>query len=156
MGRTCFPKGKKRKKKEKDKTYSNTVLSQPRVKTILRTVPHEAAFHFYEDLGKPTGQLATSLLDFRDKIKGAKSEHARASVLFHLKRGDFSNWIREVIRDPELAKHIREINHDSPSFGMKLCAAVETRINQLKDMVRRHTIVPEDSVVVHSLAAQSP
>jgi len=143
----------KRRKKEKANTYRNTVLSQPRVKTILRTVPHDAAFHFYEDLGKPTGQLATSLLDFCEKIKGAKSEQARASMLFHLKRGDFSNWIRDVIKDPELAEHIREIDHDSSRSGTKLSAALEARINQLKEIVRRHTMVPEDSVVAHSLRA---
>ena len=144
----------KRKKKAKAKEYFNTVLSQPRVKTILRTIPHERAFHFYEDFGKPTGQTATSLLDFRDKIKGAKSEQARSSTLFHLKRGDFSNWIRDVIRDPELAEHIKEINYDSPRFRTKLSAVLEARINQLRETVQRHTIVPEDSVVAHTLLEQ--
>ena len=143
----------KRKKKAKAKAYFNTAMSQPRVKTILRTVPQEVAFHFYEDLGKPTGQIATSLLDFRDKIKGAKSEQARASTLFHMKRGDFSSWIRDVIKDPELAEHIREIDHDSPRFRTKLSSTLEARINQLKETARKHTIVPEDPVVAHPLRA---
>lgn len=143
----------KTRKGENAKTLSDMALSQSRVKTILRTVPYEEAFHFYEDLDKPTGQLANSLIDLRDKIKGAKSDQARTSLLFHLKRGDFSNWIKDIVRDSVLAEHIREIDPDRPASGRKLRLAVETRVNQLRDMLQRHTVIPEDDIVSLSLKA---
>jgi hypothetical protein len=40
--------------------------------------------------------------------------------MFHLRKGDYSNWIRHFIKDPELADEIKKIEDDkttSPETG---------------------------------------
>jgi hypothetical protein len=63
-----------RKKKNKKTSVRNVNAkpSQFEVEKILRTVPRDAAFYFYEEVGKPVGHIATSLVDFRDKINAVQ------------------------------------------------------------------------------------
>jgi hypothetical protein len=97
--------------------------------TILRTVEDEEAFYFYEALGKPTGESAKSLSDFLAKIKSAKLE----SLMFHLQREDFQNWVKKTLGDPKLA---RKLNGIKPSYDdnlrIKIHATVENRIEELR------------------------
>ena len=120
--------------KEKQGTNAkerNTKLKQAEIQRILRTVPHEKSFHFYEEIGKPTGQVATSLLDFRNKINTVPS----TCLVFHLKRKDFENWIGKTIRDSRLAKKIGIIDPNGSNLKTKLYAAVDTHLRELKRML---------------------
>jgi len=83
----------RKKNKETSIRNVNVKLSQSEVEGILRTVPRDEAFYFYEEVGKPVGYIATSLVDFRDKINAVRW----SSLVFHLKRKDFENWISEII-----------------------------------------------------------
>jgi predicted transcriptional regulator len=70
-------------------------------KAILKAVtpvPKDMAFHFYTDVGHPTGFSAESLKEFYEIIKRVTVE----SVEFHLYRGDFENWINAAFKDAAL------------------------------------------------------
>lgn len=132
-----------RHRKKNQKIYatdSNARLSQSKVKEILRTVPREKGFCFYEEIGKPTRHIATSLLDFRNKINTVQS----SSLVFHLKRKDFENWIREIIRDSKLAERISNISPSDFDLNKKLYATVDMRIKELRGMLSTSAIVSED------------
>jgi len=113
---------------------------------ILRAMNDEEAFYFYEDIGKPTGERAKSLSDFLEKIKTVKLE----SLLFHLQRKDFQNWIKKALGDSKLARRIGRI---SPSrdddLRTKIHAAVEDRIKELRG-ASVTLLVSEDLAVVSS------
>ncbi len=81
-----------------------TALGLPKVTretalAILAQMPHDKAFHFYVDIGKPTQCYASDLLDFCNKISTVNHE----SVIFHFERGDFEAWFK-MLGDVELAK----------------------------------------------------
>jgi hypothetical protein len=72
---------------------------------ILRTVPREKAFYFFTSIGNYTGESATSLKEFMEKV----NEVNLKSLEFHLYRGDFEKWLTEVLEDKELAEEIKKL-----------------------------------------------
>lgn len=117
---------------------------------ILRTVRDEEAFYFYEAVGKPTGESARDLSDFLEKIKNVKLE----SLLFHLQRKDFQNWIKKTLGDSKLAKRIGRI---SPSYDddlrTKIHATIENRIKELRGP--SVTLLVNEDFAVASLSSTS-
>ena len=135
--------------KEKQETRTrdrSTKLKQAEIQKILKTVPHEKAFYFYEGIGKPTGQVAASLTEFCNKINTVPS----TCLVFHLKRKDFENWIRKTIRDSQLPKKIGNINPNDFNLKTKLYATVNMHIKELKGMLSTPTVTSETlSVAPH-------
>jgi hypothetical protein len=129
--------------KETSVTNVNVKLSRSEVEKILRTVARDEAFYFYEEVGKPVGYIARSLVDFRDKVNAVRW----VSLVFHLKRKDFENWVSEVIGDSELAKRISNISPDDFNLKNKLFTTIDKRINELKEKPRTPTVVSEDLIV---------
>jgi len=72
---------------------------------ILKNVPREKAFYFFTSIGNYTGESATSLKEFMEKINEVNAK----SLEFHLYRGDFEKWVTEVLEDKELAEEIRKL-----------------------------------------------
>ena len=72
------------------------------------TFADEMSFHFYVDVDKPLGFSAQSLTEFYRFIKQVTAD----SLEFHLYRGDFENWLREVCKDPELAVAVGNLKAD--------------------------------------------
>jgi len=72
---------------------------------VTKTVPREKAFYFFTSIGNYTGESASSLKEFMEKINEVNVK----SLEFHLYRGDFEKWIAEVLEDKELAEEIRKI-----------------------------------------------
>lgn len=68
-------------------------------------MPKEKAFYFFTSIGNYTGEKAHSLEEFLEKVK----EIDIKSLEFHLYRGDFEKWIREVLGIKELAEKMDEI-----------------------------------------------
>jgi Mn-dependent DtxR family transcriptional regulator len=56
-------------------------------------------FKFYVDVGQPTNAIAKSLKEFYETVKAIDV----ASLEFHVYRGDFTNWVRDVLKDEALA-----------------------------------------------------
>jgi hypothetical protein len=72
---------------------------------ILRTLPREKAFYFFTSIGNYTGESATSLKEFMEKINQVNVK----SLEFHLYRGDFEKWITEVLEDKKLAEDVGKL-----------------------------------------------
>ena len=81
------------------------VRTNSETKNPLRVVPHAKGFHFYTGVGDYCGVSVHSLEEFADALQYVCSE----AIVFHFERGDFQNWIRDVIGDNELAQVIDNI-----------------------------------------------
>lgn len=134
----------KRKKKRTRPKSTHSTPSPQKIKAILRDLPSNLSFHFYEEIGKPIGQVATNLLDLSRIFASAQSQGAQASLMFHMRRGDFAKWIREVVGDSELANKIAKIQPDDRRLQSKLYKTVDDRIQKLKEAWIKHSIIPED------------
>lgn len=119
-----------RVKKRKTKTVQISHEQEVNVesKNILRTLNPNESFHFYEAIGKPTGQNASSLPEFLDKVKFIKTE----SLKFHLERKDFQNWIHKTLGDTTLAARIAKTNtkHED-KMRAQIQSTLERRIKEL-------------------------
>lgn len=118
-------KRKKRKSVTRKKRSMNVDTQATR---ILRGVSDEEAFYFYKAVGIPTKESAYSLSDFLHKLQTVESE----SLIFHLERKDFQNWIKTTLDDNKLARRIGRIR-PSNDPRTKIQATVENRIAELKD-----------------------
>jgi hypothetical protein len=120
---------KKSKQNKKKRTQQSVRVKGKTVKT-LRTLNNQEAFYFYETVGKPTGQSARSLNEFLEKIKTIKLE----SLVFHLERKDFKNWITNTLEDTKLAQKIQmlPIEHKG-QLRTNMCTAVEARLRELEE-----------------------
>jgi hypothetical protein len=76
-------------------------INKEKAAAILAYEPHDKAFSFYVDIGKPLNLHAHNLRDFANKLEKADI----ASIEFHTKRGDFEAWFNEL-GDVELAKKV--------------------------------------------------
>jgi len=68
----------------------------------FEVVMSELGFNFYVEVDKPLGFSAHSLEELYRLIKQVTSD----SLEFHLNRNDFVNWMREVLKDEELAEAV--------------------------------------------------
>jgi hypothetical protein len=118
-------KSKKRNKKSNKKQH---VEIDMQTANILKTVTDQEAFRFYEAIGKPTGQIAKNLPDFLEKAKTVTPQ----SIMFHLERKDFRNWIERTLGDTELAKKLGKLPLTNDNDAKtNLCRIVENRIQEL-------------------------
>ena len=93
------------------------VKSSNETKNPLRVVPHAQAFHFYTAIGDYCGVSAHSLDEFANALKYVCSE----AIVFHFERGDFQNWIRDVIGDNELARNIDRVKTCQRHLAAESC-----------------------------------
>ena len=97
---------------------------------LTKTLPQTQGFHFYRDVGRPTGKTAVSLGDFVDKLKSVDIR----SINFHFKRKDFEKWIKDTINDVELSAKIGKIRRDmhGEKLRKEIIQLVNTRLDDLK------------------------
>lgn len=106
---------------------------------ILRTLPREKAFYFFTSIGNYTGETATSLKEFTDKI----NELNVKSLEFHFYRGDFEKWIAEVLEDKDLAEYVRKLREQGltgDELRIQLYTAVSKRYNNLTSQLNTSQI----------------
>lgn len=109
------------------------VKSNNEARNPLRVVPHAQGFHFYTAVGDYCGVSAHSLEEFANALQYVCSE----AIIFHFERGDFQNWIRDIIGDAELAQSINAIKMCSRQLSEECCRKelmqrVNIRILQLE------------------------
>jgi hypothetical protein len=80
-------------------------LNKKEIQKILSGVPKNQVFYFYKGIGQPLEQTAASLTDLFKKIEKVELQ----SISFHQARGDFENWIRDVLGNGEVALRINRI-----------------------------------------------
>ena len=96
----------------------------------LKTVPREKAFYFFTSIGNYTGESASSLKEFMEKINEVNIK----SLEFHLYRGDFEKWINEVLEDKKLANEIsrlRGLNYSGYTLRERLYNVVAKHYEEL-------------------------
>jgi hypothetical protein len=101
---------------------------------ILRTLPREKAFYFFTSIGNYTGESATSLKEFTDKINEVNVK----SLEFHFYRGDFEKWIVEVLEDKDLAEYIRKLRRQGltgDELRIQLYTTISKRYNNLTSRI---------------------
>jgi hypothetical protein len=123
-------------------------LSPQQATWILRELPSNLAFHFYVDVGEPTGHVARSLVEFGDKLAADPSSPPARSLAFHVKRGDFTAWIRQAVGDAQLAKAFAKINPDEVGLAEHLRQIITDRVDQLKKTLIAYSVIPEDRCAV--------
>jgi hypothetical protein len=109
------------------------VKSSNETKDPLRIITRAKGFHFYTSVGDYCGVSVCSLEEFADALQYVCSD----AIVFHFERGDFQNWIRDVIGDAELAQSIDDIKMcerhlAADSCRKELVDAVSVRILQLE------------------------
>jgi len=109
------------------------VKSCDNTKDPLRVVPDDQCFYFYTAIGDYCGVSAHSLEEFANALQYVCS----AAIVFHFERGDFQNWVRDVIGDAELAQRIGDIKMCERHLAAESCRkelvdAVRVRILQLE------------------------
>jgi hypothetical protein len=100
-------------------------ITKEKATAILAYSPHDKAFSFYLDIGKPLNMHAHNLRDFANKIEKVDI----ASLEFHVKRGDFEAWF-EALGDVELAKKaalLKQKNVAGEDLRMQLHEIVKQR-----------------------------
>jgi hypothetical protein len=105
-------------------------ISESKIVKILSTVPHDKGFHFFTDLDSNTGETATSLDTFAQKLGRINAD----SVKFHFQRNDFQNWIQTTVGDSVLAERLNHISGNLPVEALRneIVKSVQERISQLK------------------------
>jgi hypothetical protein len=97
------------------------------------TLPQEEMFYFRGPDAK-LNLMAQNLNVFAQTARGIDDE----TWLYHLKRHDYSNWFRDVIKDPELADEVIPIERK------RSISADESRRLIVEAITRRYTVnVPE-------------
>jgi len=77
---------------------SEARFPKDKIRMILEELPIDKAFYFYTDYDQYTGKYARNLKEFVEAVKDIETR----SLRFHLTRGDFQSWIRDL-GHPELA-----------------------------------------------------
>jgi hypothetical protein len=104
-------------------------LQRDPTKILDRTLP-ERAFYFYSGIGQFTGLSSDNLADFCDKIRSVDIR----SVEFHLARGDFEAWIRDL-GDTGLERRlrlIREMALTGDALRRRLYITLRSRCDELE------------------------
>jgi hypothetical protein len=110
-------------------------LDRDKALLITSSVPVEKAFHFFTDIRKPTGVFSTSIFEFADQLGKVDVR----SLEFHLKRNDFTKWLRGVVKDEALANEfekLQRVEMTGEKLRGRLVAVTEKRCRELADAVK--------------------
>ena len=88
-------------------------------------------FFFYSGLDRPLGVQAHSLLEFLEAVRKVEV----GSLEFHLQRGDFERWIREVLGLAFLSSRISSLRKE----GVKGEELRKRLVGVLEEWLRIHT-----------------
>jgi len=95
---------------------------------LLRVMPPDKAFHFYEN-GRYINLSAHSLFEFKETLLLASDR----SILFHVACKHFEKWIRDCLGDVELAEELSKVEGESVSeLRQNLYNCVNRRLLKLK------------------------
>jgi len=112
------------------KKRAKTGIDSDLTSRILRTVPTCEVFLFFTDIGQYEGEFASSLFDFREKLKTIPLK----SIEFHFKRGDFERWTGETLGDEYLTKTLSKIDRSTQGEELRttILGILKSRLDQLK------------------------
>lgn len=118
-----------------------------RFRTVRRDIPHVRHLHkylrvplpepkrfYFRQSGSSGPYTAANLWEFRDALQTIPPR----TLDYHLRRGDFERWLREVLHDEELARRIRKIknrNLEPDRLRVVLARIVSDRYEELESMI---------------------
>jgi alpha-amylase len=110
-------------------------------KRMLRRLPAGMGFSFSYDFARPSGLTVHSLSEFDSTLKTIDA----SSIRFHVERGDFEGWLRQVVGENKLADEMAKISRTSKklkgeALRKKVLAATERRIKQLKRIINEGSV----------------
>ena len=113
-------------------TTKTPSVDKAAIQKILSSVPYERGFHFFNGIGRYTGETAVNLFSFYEELRTIELQ----SVRFHFQRKDFQNWIRETLGDAELAERIDRIDGMLSDENLKkeLLKTVQARFEELQTL----------------------
>jgi hypothetical protein len=120
----------------KSRKAKKSPIDRDKALLITSSVPAEKGFHFFTDIQKPTGILATSIFDFLEQLRKVDLK----SLEFHFKRNDFSKWLREVVRDDWLANEFEKLHTvelSADRLRSRLVEVTEERCKELAEAMKR-------------------
>ena len=95
-------------------------------KNPLSVVPEAKNFRFCTDVDDSCGVCAHSLEEFADDLQYVCSE----SIVFHFERGDFQNWMRDIVGDTKLSQAIAGITKRERHLAAECCRKeIAERVN---------------------------
>jgi len=103
---------------------------------MLRRLPAGRGFTFFYEFARPTTWTVHSLHEFYSALKVVDIK----SVQFHVERGDFERWLRQVVGDEKLAGQFVETSSKrlkGEALRKKTVYAVEVRIKELEEMATK-------------------
>lgn len=117
-------------KKEKETNKEIDEVKTDKASKRLKIVTLQESFLFFTDHDQYTGQYASSLDDFAQKLNDVPLK----SVEFHYARGDFSKWIKDIFGDEFLANRIDHVGKSLKGVELRnaIKRIVEKRVNELK------------------------
>jgi len=113
-------------------------LAKPELtaKRLLRQLPAEKGFTFFQEFARPTKTTVHSLKEFQSSLKEVDPK----SIQFHMERGDFARWIRQVIGDERLADEIANLSNKNligESLRKTILNTVKNRITELEQIAAK-------------------
>jgi len=117
----------------KETAFRKQDMPNSKIMEILSIVPCERGFHFFTAMGRDTGETATSLDSFAQKLQVIGAD----SIGFHFSRKDFQNWIQDVIKDEELAEVIDRLKEAQSNEDLRkeVVKTIQTRLTELRKLV---------------------
>ncbi|UCE57861.1 MAG: glycoside hydrolase family 57 protein [Candidatus Bathyarchaeota archaeon] len=100
-------------------------------KRMLRRLPIGKGFTFFYEFARPSGLTVHSLEEFYAALKTVDT----SSIRFHIEKGDFERWLRQVVGDIKLSNELTSISKKrlrGKALRKRLLATMERRIKELK------------------------
>ncbi len=101
-------------------------------KYLRAPLPEHKRFYFHQEKESYLHRTAANLWEFRKALAEVPIE----SIQHHIARGDFEQWVQDVLHDDELARRIHKISrHDLTGEPLRR-ALLETVINRYEELER--------------------
>jgi hypothetical protein len=98
-------------------------------KYLRAPLPEHKRFYFNEPNGRSLGQAA-NLWEFREQLGRLPAR----VIGYHLERGDFAGWLREVLHDDELARRLGKLTNRGLSGEHLRQALLEIVIDRYEEL----------------------
>ena len=105
-------------------------------KRILRPLPAGKGFTFFYEFARPTEWTVHSLKEFHSTLEVVDLK----SIRFHMERGDFERWIRQVVSDNKLADELMNLSNEKLTgefLRKRILEAVKSRIEELEEITSK-------------------
>lgn len=117
--------------------HPNTKTYNP--KDVLRNLPKDEQFHFFQNTNVYTGKSARNLTQFCKIINNINGK----SIDFHFNRYDFERWTGGTLHDPTLARRINQLkkiqNEEKMSEEKVRTLIYSITKNRLKELKKRRS-----------------